>query len=209
MSEDAAAQKVRAHLQQKYGEEFVVEAAGGGFGTGDNTTWKVVFHPASDPFLRSYATIPKSGGEISDYYTGARVAREYARSLEPEVAAVVGSRVHLSIDVRHMAGDGREVGGRMMRIDEFVERNQGAEFLIGVLTDANLNDDEVNRVLIEIGRHVAETIPRGRVFLACVDGPTYEAMVASPQSSERQDVEQRALAWININESKVSSPIRR
>lgn len=207
MSRDAAAEKVKAHLEEKYGEEFVIEASGGGFGTADNTTWKVIFHPASEPSLRSFATIPKNGGDIKDYYTGVRAARDYSESITAEVAALAEGRVVISSGVNSSSQDG-EVGGPDITLKDFLKENQDASVVLGVLTDASATKESEDALVARIGELVKETVPKGRVYLAVVDSATYDEMSSSADSLELQDIESRSNVWIVITESRISAPER-
>lgn len=209
MSQDAVAQSVAEHLKQKYGEEFTVEASGGGFGTADNTSWKVVFHPSSDPSLRSHATVAKGGGEIRDYYTGDRVARDLAKSLEGQATSLLGGRAFIASGMRYPAGSGGaivEIGTRGMSIAEFFKENPTASVMLGILAEESAGSEAEIAGLRQVAEIAAASAPQGRVYLAVVDAKTFDDMTQASGPSELQDIEQKSRAWVDIDHSSVGTP---
>lgn len=210
MSQDAAAEKVKAHLEEKYGEEFVIEASGGGFGTADNTTWKVIFHPAAEPGLRGYATVGKDDGEVQDYYTGARVAREVVEAVQSDVAGILAGRVLMESGVSFENPMMAESGTRDMSASDYFAENPGATLGLAILTDATLTQEQTTARVNEIARLIAPIAPNAAVYLAIVDASTYDKMASSPDSSEKQDIVSKSVtgrgaqAWIEGAEISVA-----
>lgn len=77
-----AANRIEEALQQKYGEEFVVEKIGGGFGTVNTNTIKSMASPKSDPSINFQVEITKDLEKVYDKYLNELVAQTNVKPIE-------------------------------------------------------------------------------------------------------------------------------
>jgi hypothetical protein len=63
-----AAKAIEQHLNEKYGEEFAVDAIGGGYGTLNTNTLQAIVYPKSDSFKKFKVEITKDLTTIWDSY---------------------------------------------------------------------------------------------------------------------------------------------
>ncbi|MFB9324438.1 hypothetical protein ACFFSY_00595 [Paenibacillus aurantiacus] len=86
LSKDArAVKKIEDTLQAKYGEAFVVDGLGGGFGTADDSTLKATAYLKSAPNTRISAEITKDLKQVVDDYVNFKVAE----AAKPPIEAMV------------------------------------------------------------------------------------------------------------------------
>ncbi|WP_195571377.1 hypothetical protein [Paenibacillus sp. 1001270B_150601_E10] len=78
----AAAKRIEEALQQKYGEGFVVEKIGGGFGTVNSNTIKSMASPKSDPTIKFQVEITKDLEKVYDKYLNEIVAQSNIKPIE-------------------------------------------------------------------------------------------------------------------------------
>ncbi|WP_195571383.1 hypothetical protein [Paenibacillus sp. 1001270B_150601_E10] len=77
-----AAKKIEEALQQKYGEAFIVEKIGGGFGTVNSNTIKSMASPKSDPSIKFQVEITKDLEKVYDKYLNEIVAQSNVKPIE-------------------------------------------------------------------------------------------------------------------------------
>lgn len=93
-----AAKKILSFLHEKYGEEFVLDGIGGGWGTMNNNTLKAIVYPKKDETMRVKVEITKDLKEVYDKYLNKAVAQnnepliqEMARSIWPDSKITVAN----------------------------------------------------------------------------------------------------------------------
>lgn len=64
--EQKAAKKIVEALEQKYGEEFVLDSIGGGYGTMNSNTFKAMVHPKKYKTIRIAVEITKDLEKVYD-----------------------------------------------------------------------------------------------------------------------------------------------
>lgn len=96
--EQKAAKKIVEALEQKYGEEFVLDSIGGGYGTMNSNTFKAMVHPKKDKTLRFSVEITKDLNQVYDKYLNQVVARnaqqpieEMAQTIWPDARVIVAN----------------------------------------------------------------------------------------------------------------------
>lgn len=96
-----AEQRILEALQEKYGEEFVLDSIGGGYGTMNNNTWKAVVRPLSDKTIKFSVEITKDLKQVNDKYLNELVAKNSQNSIE-EIAKRIWSdaKVEITNDTR-------------------------------------------------------------------------------------------------------------
>lgn len=206
MSPQGAADKVKTHLEAKYGEKFVIEASGGGFDSGDNSTWKVVFHAASDPALRSFAIVPKAGGEVVDYFEGVRAADEFTKSIRSSIADIAQGRVLIRASVSDPSVPRDVDGAASASFAEYFSRNREVEVAIGVLTDSTAAKGSQGEVVSRVAAVVARTVANAKVYLAVVSPSAFDQAETSGAQTRFQDVESLSSALVHIKDSRPASP---
>lgn len=88
--EQKAAKKIVEALEQKYGEEFVLDSIGGGYGTMNSNTFKAMVHPKKDKTIRIAVEITKDLEKVYDDYLNEAVARNAQKPIE-EMAQTIWS----------------------------------------------------------------------------------------------------------------------
>ncbi len=93
-----AAKKILSFLHEKYGEEFVLDGIGGGWGTMNNNTLKAIVYPKKDETMRVKVEITEDLKEVYDKYLNKAVAQnnepliqEMARSIWPDSKITVAN----------------------------------------------------------------------------------------------------------------------
>lgn len=136
VSYEKAGKKLLRFLEEKYGEEFILEGIGGGYGTMNNNTLKAVVRPKRDPTMRVMAEITKDLKQVFDNYLAVVVARNNI----PEVEAVAkeiwpDARVHLANDMGPYASTKHTDLG--MTYQEFIQLYPMNTLLVDVYVDAD------------------------------------------------------------------------
>ncbi|OMD41077.1 hypothetical protein [Paenibacillus odorifer] len=100
--DEKAAKKILSSLHEKYGEEFVLDGIGGGWGTMNNNTLKAMVYPKKDETLRFPVEITKDLKKVYDKYLNQVVARneephiqEMAASIWPDSKVIVANETGL------------------------------------------------------------------------------------------------------------------
>ena len=97
MSQDEKAEKVILEtLEKKYGEEFVLEGIGGGWGTMNNNTLKAYCYPKRDKTLSFYVEITKDLEKVYDDYLNICVGRNSVEPIE-KLAQTVWSESRVDV----------------------------------------------------------------------------------------------------------------
>ncbi|MCL6606446.1 MAG: hypothetical protein K6T94_26610 [Paenibacillus sp.] len=82
--DERAAEEILKSMQEKYGEEFVLDGIGGSWGTMNNNTLKAIVRPKGDPTIKVPMEITKDFSKIYDKYLNQQVARNE----EPKIEAL-------------------------------------------------------------------------------------------------------------------------
>lgn len=106
--DERAADEILKSMQEKYGEEFVLDGIGGSWGTMNNNTLKAIVRPKDDPTLKVPVEIMKDFSKIYDKYLNQRVARneepkieELARVYWPDAEVVIANDTRLTYPVEN------------------------------------------------------------------------------------------------------------
>lgn len=101
--DERAAEEILKSMQEKYGEEFVLDGIGGSWGTMNNNTLKAIVRPKGDPTLKVPVEITKDLKQIYDQYLNQRVARneepkiqDLARKYWPDAEVVIANDTRLT-----------------------------------------------------------------------------------------------------------------
>ncbi|NGM82830.1 hypothetical protein G5B47_10435 [Paenibacillus sp. 7124] len=96
--DEKASKRILESLQQKYGEEFVLDGIGGSWGTMNNNTLKAIVRPKDDVTLKVPVEITKDFSKMYDKYLNQRVARneepkieELVRTYWPDAKVVIAN----------------------------------------------------------------------------------------------------------------------
>ncbi|MEK4104063.1 hypothetical protein NST28_08295 [Paenibacillus sp. FSL R10-2791] len=85
--EEKSEKKILSSLQEKYGEEFILDGIGGGWGTMNNNTLKATVHPKKDDTINVRVEITKDLEKVYDNYLNQVVAKKD----EPMIQAIAAS----------------------------------------------------------------------------------------------------------------------
>ncbi|MEI7024797.1 hypothetical protein [Paenibacillus sp. y28] len=88
-----AAERIEAYLQSKYGEPFIVEAIGGGFGSMTTNTLKAEVHLKASPDKRFKAEITKDFEIVWDSYMNVIMAEKLDRTVTEMAEPLFGQKV--------------------------------------------------------------------------------------------------------------------
>lgn len=101
--DEKAAKKILSSLHEKYGEEFVLDGIGGGWGTMNNNTLKAMVYPKKDETIRFPVEITKDLKKVYDKYLNQVVARneephiqEMAKSIWPDSKLIIANDTGLT-----------------------------------------------------------------------------------------------------------------
>ncbi|WP_310551561.1 hypothetical protein [Paenibacillus glufosinatiresistens] len=133
--DERAADRIVEALQEKYGEEFVLDGIGGSWGTMNPNTLKAIARPKADPTLKVPVEITKDLKQIYDQYLNQRVARsnepkiqELARKHWPDARIVNVNDTRLAYP---------ESSDTSMTYPEFLKQNPSNTLLVKVYLDAS------------------------------------------------------------------------
>ncbi len=100
--DEKAAKKIVSSLQEKYGEEFVLDSIGGGWGTMNNNTLKAIVRPKNDETINIRVEITKDLKKVYDNYLNQVVAKndepiidEMVKSIWPDGKVIVANETGL------------------------------------------------------------------------------------------------------------------
>ena len=97
--DEKAAKRTVESLQEKYGQEFVVDSIGGGWGTMNNNTLKAVVKPKNDPSIKVVVEITKDLKDVYDNYLNKAIAKAAVQPITEMANSIWGeSRVHVAND---------------------------------------------------------------------------------------------------------------
>ncbi|MCL6606445.1 MAG: hypothetical protein K6T94_26605 [Paenibacillus sp.] len=106
--DERAAEEILKSMQEKYGEEFVLEGIGGSWGTMNNNTLKAIVRPKGDPTIKVPVEITKDLKQIYDQYLNQRVARneepkiqDLARKYWPDARIDIANDTRLTYPVEN------------------------------------------------------------------------------------------------------------
>lgn len=91
-----AEQRILEALQEKYGEEFVLDSIGGGYGTMNNNTWKAKVYPKKDKTMWFTVEVTKDLKNVYDKYLNEVIARNAQQTIE-ELAKGIWSDAKVDI----------------------------------------------------------------------------------------------------------------
>lgn len=101
--DERAADRILEALQEKYGEEFVLDGIGGSWGTMNNNTLKAIVRPKNDLTIKVPVEITKDLNNVYDKYLNQRIARnekpkieELAKRYWPDAKVVVANDTRLT-----------------------------------------------------------------------------------------------------------------
>lgn len=134
--EEKAGKRILEALQAKYGEEFVLDSIGGGWGTMNSNTLTAVVRPAEDKTLKVPVEITKDLKDVYDLYLNQAVARNE----RPRIKAIAeqfwpGSKIIISNDTRLGYPTDNDIN---MSYREFLEKNPGNTMLIMIYVNGDL-----------------------------------------------------------------------
>ncbi|NIK77501.1 hypothetical protein FHS15_002637 [Paenibacillus castaneae] len=90
-SKDQKAEKrILEALQEKYGEEFVLDSIGGGWGTMNSNTLKAIVYPKQDESIRVAVEITKDLKNVYDDYLNEAVAKAAEKPIEQLAKTIWG-----------------------------------------------------------------------------------------------------------------------
>lgn len=142
-----AANRIEEALQQKYGEEFVVEKIGGGFGTVNTNTIKSMASPKSDPSIKFQVEITKDLEKVYDKYLNEIVAQSNVKPIE-KMARKFWSDAKVTITNDTVWTYPTHVD-RNMTYEEFLKLYPSNWQLITVMLDGSKYLNDENRINVE------------------------------------------------------------
>jgi len=164
-----ASELIAAKLNEKYGQEFVVQDMGGGYGSLDNTTWKATVYPKDDPSLTFTATVKKDLSVVQDYYLGATVARELEKSLENDIQQMTGSASIVRIHLTDTAGtDIGEVGEPGVNPAEYFSTNPRFVPAVWVVIDSGASETASDGVALALATSLSRSASNANIDLVFV-----------------------------------------
>ncbi|WP_314586779.1 hypothetical protein [Paenibacillus terrigena] len=97
--DEKAAKRIVEALQEKYGQEFVVDSIGGGWGTMNSNTLKAIVKPQKDPSIKVAVEITKDLKDVYDDYLNEAVAKAAEKPIAEIANSIWGeSRVNVAND---------------------------------------------------------------------------------------------------------------
>ncbi|QMV40483.1 hypothetical protein [Cohnella cholangitidis] len=138
-----AIEKIEQHLQEKYGEEFVVDAIGGGYGTLTNNMLKAKVYPTSNPDELFDVAISKDGKSVLDKYMNVIMLDK----IEDYAFGVSNSVFNEEIIVRARVGQrgisfpDATLNNREMNVEDYIIGNTDLDFATDVFINTNSKVD--------------------------------------------------------------------
>jgi hypothetical protein len=114
-----AAEKIVKHLNEKYGEEFVVDAIGGGYGTLNNDTLKAEAYPKKALNQRFKAEITKDLTKIMDGYMNIIMAEKLDNALNPLAKPIFGNDLWIKTEYDSGAFPDAALNDRELSLKEY------------------------------------------------------------------------------------------
>ncbi|WP_314586777.1 hypothetical protein [Paenibacillus terrigena] len=97
--DEKAAKRIVEALQEKYGQEFVVDSIGGGWGTMNTNTLKAIVKPKDDPSITVFVEITKDLKNVFDNYLNQAIAKAAVQPITELANSIWGeSRVYVAND---------------------------------------------------------------------------------------------------------------
>lgn len=133
--EEKAEKRILEALQVKYGEQFVLDSIGGGWGTMNSNTLTAVVRPAEDKTLKVPVEITKDLKDVYDLYLNQAVARNE----KPRIKAIAeqfwpGSMIIISNDTRLRYPEDNDIN---MSYTEFLRKNPTNKMLIKIYVNGD------------------------------------------------------------------------
>ncbi|WP_239617473.1 hypothetical protein [Cohnella mopanensis] len=132
-----AIEKIEQYLHEKYGEEFVVHAIGGGYGTLTNNTLKARVYPKSDPDEIFEVEITKDRKTVWDEYMNVIMRDKVEEVAYETIRSVFQEEVYLKSEVVQSGLSYPEINmnDRHISLEEYVKVNPSSV----ILTDNFIN----------------------------------------------------------------------
>lgn len=86
--DEKAEKKILSFMQEKYGEEFVLDGIGGGWGTMNNNTLKAIVKPKKDEKIKVKVEITKDLEKVYDKYLNQVVAKNDEPTIQEMAASI-------------------------------------------------------------------------------------------------------------------------
>lgn len=215
-TDQKAEKKILEALEEKYGEAFVLEAIGGGYGTMNDNTLKAVVRPERDRSIRVVVEITKDLKQVSDDYLNVMVGRRSLNQLEP-VARKTWSdaRLEVSNDTGFVYPDHRDLS---MSYEEFLRLYPMNEMLIDVYVNADhyldasgkMNLDEEYGRYLDFGKQLSSAgFVRSMVTINYLSKDAYNKFDEANRSEVNptnffRELEKNELVYVTINGLRIA-----
>lgn len=139
-----AGEKITQYLNEKYGEEFVVEHVGGGYGSGtfSTDTIKAEAYPPNSPRHRFRAEITKDFSKVWDNYMNMIMADKFDEVMIKVSQEVFGQKevwVKTYLNSGGLSFPARDLNNKNMSIEDYFK----AEELYGIAIDVFIKSEPV------------------------------------------------------------------
>lgn len=131
---DRASKIILETLEERYGEEFVIEKMGGSWGTSDDSTIKAYVYPVSDETKRFQAQIKKKRlSKVTDEYMPFIVAEK----LETKLSDVFKD-LYPNLIVHVRASDlPTDDGGLAIDLKQYMDEHRALSYVIKMFVESN------------------------------------------------------------------------
>lgn len=183
---EAVAGQIESYLQKKYGEEFVVDAIGGGYGTVKTNVVKAVAYPKAYPYKKFDVEISKDLTKVWDKYMNVIMAEKLDQVATNAAKPLFGQDIWVKTEL--------DSGGLNFPDIELNDRNMsikaypyyGALIKVFVRSDSDIDADrESQNIERFLDRMIEEGIQRANVsvfYLNAEDFGQIESIYARPQN---------------------------
>lgn len=146
------AEKITLYLDQKYGEEFVVDKIGGGYGTITSNTIRAIAYPKESPHQTFQVEISKDLKTVWDTYMNIVIAE----SLDQELTKIINEKVTSEFRIKsYLTSNGlsfpnQDFTDKTMEINQYLDDNVDVSIFVMFEHDADVTKAQQAETLYQI-----------------------------------------------------------